>query len=212
MSTHTPAPVQQPVGTSTPTCYEGQCCNSSLPKTHWRLWYGPLYQSCSPFGFSSSEFKNVVAFCSDSCLVTESRLFCDPVDYSPPGLSVRGILQAKILEWVAISSSGGSSQSRDWTHVFCTTGRFFAVWPTVTFYLTASFVLRRARTHTSIFFLVEIQKHRNRDCDPTRQCPQWPRAYNFKSKVKSWWDPTHALRIIVKLVLVPWTQKSAVSV
>ena len=37
---------------------------------------------------------------------------CDPVDYSPPGFSVHGILQARILEWVAISFSRGSSQPR----------------------------------------------------------------------------------------------------
>ena len=44
------------------------------------------------------------------CSVTQSRLtLCDPVDYSPPGSSVHGILQARILEWVAISSSRGSS-------------------------------------------------------------------------------------------------------
>ena len=40
---------------------------------------------------------------------------CDPVDRSPPGSSVRGILQARILEWVAISFSRGSSQPRDRT-------------------------------------------------------------------------------------------------
>ena len=37
------------------------------------------------------------------------QLFCDPTDCSPPGSSVRGISQAGILEWVAISSSRGSS-------------------------------------------------------------------------------------------------------
>ena len=42
---------------------------------------------------------------------------CDLVDCSPPGSSVHGILQARILEWVAISSSRGSSWRRDWTHV-----------------------------------------------------------------------------------------------
>ena len=44
---------------------------------------------------------------------------CDPVDCSPPGSSVQGILQARILEWVAISSSRGSSPPRDQTHVSC---------------------------------------------------------------------------------------------
>ena len=40
---------------------------------------------------------------------------CDPMDHSPPGSSVHGILQAKILEWVAISFSRRSSQPRDAT-------------------------------------------------------------------------------------------------
>ena len=42
---------------------------------------------------------------------------CNSMDCSPPGSSVHGILQARILEWVAISSSRGSSRLRDWTHV-----------------------------------------------------------------------------------------------
>ena len=44
---------------------------------------------------------------------------CDPTDGSPPGSSVHGILQARILEWVAIFYSRGSSQPRDQTHVSC---------------------------------------------------------------------------------------------
>ena len=39
--------------------------------------------------------------------------FCDPMDCSPPGSSVHGILQARILKWVAMSSSRGSSRTRD---------------------------------------------------------------------------------------------------
>ena len=39
---------------------------------------------------------------------------CDPMDCSPPGSSVHGILHAKILEWVAVSFSRGSSWPRDW--------------------------------------------------------------------------------------------------
>ena len=38
---------------------------------------------------------------------------CDPVDCSPPGSSIHGILQARLLEWVAISFSRGSSLPRD---------------------------------------------------------------------------------------------------
>ena len=44
---------------------------------------------------------------------------CDPVDCSPPGSCAHGILQARILEWVAIFFSRGSSWPRDWTHVSC---------------------------------------------------------------------------------------------
>ena len=48
-----------------------------------------------------------------------------PMDCSRPGSSVHAILQARILEWVAISFSRGSSWPRDQTQVFCTAGRFF---------------------------------------------------------------------------------------
>ena len=53
---------------------------------------------------------------------------CDPVDYRVPGSSVHGIFQARILKWVAISYSKGSSWPRDLTRVSCiscTAGRFF---------------------------------------------------------------------------------------
>ena len=53
------------------------------------------------------------------------RLFCDPMDCSLPGASVHGILQARILEWVAISSSRGSSPPRDQTPISCIEGGFF---------------------------------------------------------------------------------------
>ena len=45
------------------------------------------------------------------------QLFCSLVDCSPPGLSVRGVLQARTLEWVAMPSSRGSSRPRDRTWV-----------------------------------------------------------------------------------------------
>ena len=50
-----------------------------------------------------------------------------PMDYSPPGSSVPGILQARILEWVAISFSRGYSRPRDGTQVFRIAGRFFTI-------------------------------------------------------------------------------------
>ena len=54
----------------------------------------------------------------------------DPVDYSLPGFSVHGILQARILEWVTISFSRGSSRPRDRTQVSHIGGRRFNLWAT----------------------------------------------------------------------------------
>ena len=55
---------------------------------------------------------------------------CDPMDCSPPGSSVHGILQARILKWVAISFSRGSSWPRDRTQVSHISGRCFNLWAT----------------------------------------------------------------------------------
>ena len=55
---------------------------------------------------------------------------CDPVDCSPPGSSTHGISQARVLEWVAISFSEGSSRTRDQTQVSHIAGRHFTVWAT----------------------------------------------------------------------------------
>ena len=50
---------------------------------------------------------------------------CNPMDYT-----IHGILQARILEWVASPFSRGTSQPRDWTQVFCVAGGFFTSWAT----------------------------------------------------------------------------------
>ena len=64
-------------------------------------------------------------------LVAQSHpTLCDPMDSSLPGSSVHGILQARILEWVDIFFSRGSSQPRDRTQVSCIAGRFFIIWAT----------------------------------------------------------------------------------
>ena len=61
--------------------------------------------------------------------VTQSCLtLCGLVDCSLPGSSKHEILQARILEWVAISFSRGSSQPRDQTKVSCIAGRCFTLW------------------------------------------------------------------------------------
>ena len=50
-------------------------------------------------------------------LLQSHPTLCDPMNCSPSGSSVHGILRARILEWVAISSSRGSSWPRDRTHI-----------------------------------------------------------------------------------------------
>ena len=61
-----------------------------------------------------------------SCVLSH----CDPMDYSLPGSSVHGTLQTRILEWVAILFSRGSSWPRDQTLVSCIADRFFTIWAT----------------------------------------------------------------------------------
>ena len=56
--------------------------------------------------------------------------FFDPMDCSLPGSSVHGIFQARMLEWIAISFSRGSSQPRNRTGVYRIAGRRFTVWAT----------------------------------------------------------------------------------
>ena len=55
---------------------------------------------------------------------------CDPMDCSLSGSSVHGILQARILEWVAVPFSRVSSQPRNWTQFSHIRGRFFTIWAT----------------------------------------------------------------------------------
>ena len=80
--------------------------------------------------------------------VAQSYLtLCNPMDCSPPGCSVHGILQARILEWVAISFSRGSSWPRDWTQVFRIRGRHFNLWSTREAPLNLNVAINGTNTH-----------------------------------------------------------------
>ena len=80
----------------------------------WKLYFGFL--TFSP----PISFFNVKV--TQSC-----PTLCDPMDFSLLGFSVHGIIQARILEWVAISFSGGPSQPRDQTQVSCIAGDLFTI-------------------------------------------------------------------------------------
>ena len=78
----------------------------------------PLSHQGNPFHVYAAAAKSL-----QSC-----PTLCNSIDGSPPGSSVHGTLQARVLEWVAVSPSKGSSQTRDQTHVSCGSciaGRFF---------------------------------------------------------------------------------------
>ena len=70
---------------------------------------------------------------------------CDPMDCGLPGSSVHGILQARILEWIAIPFSRGSFWPRDLTWVSCIAGRSFTIWATGKSHIAASSLLIRER-------------------------------------------------------------------
>ena len=73
-------------------------------------------------------FNFLLCMCAQS--LQSCPTICNPMNYSPPGSSVHKILQARILEWVAIINSRGSSQPRDWTRVSCIAGGFVTNWAT----------------------------------------------------------------------------------
>ena len=89
-----------------------------------------LFASHHSFPCSLLNFIQVMgkSACLRAKLLQSCATLCDPIDCSPPGSSIHGILQAGILEWAAMASSRGSSQPRDRIHIFCVSciaGRFF---------------------------------------------------------------------------------------
>ena len=126
---------------SPPSAYLGHeavpaaCDTLRGPPPSWRGKHQSLVGVKAMRGHKGLKRKKLVSHWSDACavlgLVTQScPTLCDSMDCSPPSSSVHGILQARILEWVAIPFSRGSSWPRDQTWVSCTTGRFFTFWAT----------------------------------------------------------------------------------
>ena len=97
--------------------------------------YQSLWISCLGLTqFEATAEKDSVVLVVQSCPTV-----CDPMDCSLPGSSLHGILQVRILEWkkkkrilewIAIPFSRGSSWPRDWTQVSCVAGSLFTVWAT----------------------------------------------------------------------------------
>ena len=88
-----------------------------------------------------SDLHHLDSFVCVCVLVAQSCLtLCNPTDCSLPGFSVHGILQARILEWIAIPFSRGTSQPRNRTLVSCMAGRFFTIWAKVNLHFQSWFV------------------------------------------------------------------------
>ena len=75
--------------------------------------------------YCSTTASERLRFCSFSLVAQSCPILWDPMDCSPPGSSIHGIFQARLLEWIAISFSRGSSQPRDQTQVSHIVGRRF---------------------------------------------------------------------------------------
>ena len=99
-------------------------CHRSLPKAQWR-WRNRLskVKSLAQHHWADKGLsQGLNPSLSDglcACVLAQLVWLCDPMDCSPSGSSAHGIFQARILEWVAISSSSISSWPRDWTCVCC---------------------------------------------------------------------------------------------
>ena len=102
------------------------------------------FQNCWKYGIYSWWWEWV----GDSCSVMSDS--SDPMDYSSPGCPVHGILQVRILDWVAVSFSSGSSRPRDQTRISCIscTGRpilyHWATWKALLGLLAFSAATRKA--------------------------------------------------------------------
>ena len=119
------------------------CSTSGFPVLHYLLEFVQIHghlvgNPLRDFFILRIEKARILSILSESiskpvlvvCVFTKSSLtLCDPMDCSLPWSPVHGILQAGILEWVAISSSRGSSWPKDQTGVFCLAGGFFTTEP-----------------------------------------------------------------------------------
>ena len=96
------------------------------PKLKWKMHdFNSLQSLLTHLICSKQNSRSTTKIVVFRSVVSDS---CDPMDYSLPGSSVHRIFQARILEWVAISFSRGSSWPRDQTQVSHIVGRCFTLW------------------------------------------------------------------------------------
>ena len=93
--------------------HESPCSPTSLPPLCMVIHFVFVFQNCMLL--HTVELQCCVSFCCKVIVAQLSLTLCDSMDHSLPDSSVHGILQARILEWVAIFSSRESSQPREET-------------------------------------------------------------------------------------------------
>ena len=106
--------------------------------TSYYFTYGKVYVSVllsqfippAPSPTMSPSLFSMFASLLEVSVAQSCLTLCNPLDYNLQGSSVHGIFQARILEWIAIPFSRGSSRPRDWTSMSCIAGRFFTIWAT----------------------------------------------------------------------------------
>ena len=121
---------------------------------------------------------------------------CEPMDCNWAGSSVHGVLQARILEWVAISFSRESFPARNWTQISFTAGRFFTVWAT-----------RKAQRKVSVQFSSVAQSCPTL-CDPMNpSMPGLPDHHQTRSSLRltsiESMMPSSHLILCLPLLLLP---------
>ena len=139
------------------------CYNAWSPSPHFISSHGHL---------TMSNHKN------SACMLSHfSRIWlCNSTDCSPPGSSVHGILQARILEWVAMSSSRGSSWPRDQTQTLISPALAGGFFTTSTTFKYSTIKNLRERDHIHITFITARQAPLSMESSKQEYCSWWPSA------------------------------------
>ena len=154
-------------------------------RARWRKYFSCKYCRAVRIWTNHSTTKVIV-----KVSVTQScPTLCDPMDYSPPGSSVHGILQARILEWVAIPFSRGSFRPRDQSRVYCIAGRFFTIWATGKAHHQA---LRQTLPPSLLEFLEQSTSFAEAHDKVQQMLPSLPRLFVGDSIESFSWDKSWA--------------------
>ena len=154
-----------------------------------------LFSGCN-YGGCRREEKQGSCYARNETAVAHSCLtLCDPTDCSLPGSSVHGILQERILEWVAISSARGSSQPRDQTKSrasLALAGVFKWGWGSSIYKGQISdFLEKYGRSHNTGPSLLE----------PSRNCPSTGHALPITSDPHSMASPECTMPGLIKSII-----------